>query len=132
MGAPIPASRADRRIRPSPEPPDLRQSRQLAIMRDQDLFPGSNRPASNPASAHTPPMIHSAKRIHTADDLWTYGLEIREWRKELQTTLQFTYSSLPLCFGLCLRKGWLIESDLAGLGDERIKQILSISTIKHK
>ncbi len=75
---------------------------------------------------------HSAKKIHTADDLWTYELEIREWRKEIQTTLQFTYSSLPLCFALCLRKGWLIESNLAGLGDERIKQILSISTIKHK
>jgi len=46
---------------------------------------------------------HSDKKISTAADLWDYEFEIREWRKEVQNTLQFKYSSLPLCFALCLR-----------------------------
>jgi hypothetical protein len=75
---------------------------------------------------------HSDKEISTADDLWRYELEIREWRKEVQNTLQFTYSSLPICFGLCLRKGWLVESDFVGLCDERIEQIKSIASVKQK
>jgi hypothetical protein len=75
---------------------------------------------------------HSDKKISTADDLWRYELEIREWRKEFQTTFQFTYSSLPICFGLCLRKGWLIESNLTGLCDERIEQIKSIAAVRQK
>ncbi len=75
---------------------------------------------------------HFDKKISTTDDLWSYEIEIREWRKEVQTTLQFTYSSLPICFGFCLRKGWLIESNLAGLCDERIKQIKSVAGVKQQ
>ena len=75
---------------------------------------------------------HSEKRITTADDLWKYELEIREWRREVQTTLQFTYSTLPICFGLCLRKGWLVESNLSGLCEERIDFITKVCTLKHK
>lgn len=69
---------------------------------------------------------HSAKRINTIDDLWEYEREIREWRKEIYNTFQFTYSTLAVCFGLCLRKGWLAESDLAGLCEERIDSILKV------
>lgn len=75
---------------------------------------------------------HSEKRISTANDLWKYELEIREWRREFQTTLQFTYSTLPICFGLCLRKGWLAESNLAGLCEERIEFIRKVCTLKQK
>ena len=75
---------------------------------------------------------HSEKRISSADELWKYELEIREWRREVQTTLQFTYSSLSMCFGLCLHKGWLTESNLAGLCDERIDHITRISMLKQK
>ena len=75
---------------------------------------------------------HSNKTIRTADELWRYELEIREWRKEVQTTLQFTYSSLPMCFGLCLRKGWLTESNLSGLSDERIERIRTIAAVGQK
>ena len=75
---------------------------------------------------------HSNKKISTVDGLWRYELEIREWSKEVQTVLQFTYSSLPLCFGLCLRKGWLNESNLTGLCDERIEQIKSIAAVRQK
>lgn len=75
---------------------------------------------------------HSDKSIRTADELWRYELEIREWRKEVQRTLQFTYSSLPTCFGLCLRKGWLTEANLAGLSDERIEHIRTIAAVGQK
>jgi len=75
---------------------------------------------------------HSEKRIISADDLWKYELEIREWRREVQTTLQFTYSTLPICFGLCLRKGWLTESNLSGLCEERIDRIKKVRTLKEK
>jgi len=75
---------------------------------------------------------HSEKRITSADDLWKYELEIREWRREVQTTLQFTYSTLPICFGLCLRKGWLTESNLSGLCEERIDRIKKVRTLKEK
>ena len=72
---------------------------------------------------------HSNKLIRTADALWKYELEIREWRREVQSTLQFTYSSLPVCFGLCLRKGWLTESNLSGLSVQRIEQIKTIAAL---
>ena len=75
---------------------------------------------------------HSEKRITTADDLWKYELEIREWRREVQTTLQFTYSTLPVCFGLCLRKGWLVESNLSGLCEERIEFITKVCALRQK
>ncbi len=73
---------------------------------------------------------HSEKQIFTADDLWKYELEIREWRREFQTTLQFTYSTLSTCFGLCLRKGWLAESNLSGLCEERIEFITKVCALK--
>lgn len=75
---------------------------------------------------------HSEKRITTLDDLWKYELEIREWRREVQTTLQFTYSRLAICFAHCLQKGWLTESNLEGLCAERLEQIKGISTFKRK
>lgn len=75
---------------------------------------------------------HSEKRISTLDDLWKYEMEIREWRREFQTTLQFTYSTLAICFAHCLQKGWLTESNLEGLCAERLEQIKGISTFKRK
>ena len=75
---------------------------------------------------------HAEKRITTADDLWKYELELREWRREVQTTLQFTYSTLPVCFRLCLRKAWLVESNLTGLSEERIDYIKRVRALKQK
>ncbi len=72
---------------------------------------------------------HAGKQISNTDDLWNYGLEIREWRREVETTLQFTYSKLTICFALCLRQGWLTESNLAGLSKERIDFITDICNL---
>lgn len=67
---------------------------------------------------------HAEKRITSAEELWKYELEIRQWRKELSATLQYTYSRLEWSFSACIIRGWLKEQDLEGLRPDRIASIL--------
>lgn len=73
---------------------------------------------------------HRAKEINSLGELWEYEVELREERKDFQMIFQYTYSSLDLCFGIAMRRGWIAEEELQGLRDERISRIKSIATFK--
>lgn len=69
---------------------------------------------------------HADITIDSLGSLWRYELKIREWRKDYQIILQFTYSHLPICFAGCVNRGWLKRSDFAKLSERRRAQIDAI------
>ena len=72
-------------------------------------------------------LTHEAKqrasRIHSRDDLWDLESWLTDRRKDIDRTYDFRYSVLPIVFARLLTKGFLMEDDLAGLGQEKIELI---------
>jgi len=69
---------------------------------------------------------HEEIQIKSIDSLWDYELEIRRWRKEYCQLFQYTYSSLDILFATCMKRGWLVESNLKGFKEERVERILKL------
>jgi hypothetical protein len=58
-------------------------------------------------------------------DLWKLECWLRARRREIESKYNFRYSVLPIVFAALLKQGYLSESDLDGLGQEKINLILS-------
>ncbi|MGH9395794.1 MAG: hypothetical protein ACRD18_02945 [Terriglobia bacterium] len=71
-------------------------------------------------------MIESASG---PPDIWKIHNYLSEQRRETDKKYDYRYSVLLLVFARLCREGWLTESDLRGLGADkilRIKQILDL------
>ena len=71
--------------------------------------------------------LHQQQKFTTIEELWAYELKIRYWRKEFSSIFQFTYSRLELSFAVSLQRGWLQQSQLNGLRDDRIQRIVAMA-----
>ena len=56
-------------------------------------------------------------------DLWRIHDYLTEQRKKTDAKYDYRYSVLPLVFGRLLKEGWLKDSDLEGLSDDKIEVI---------
>jgi hypothetical protein len=64
-----------------------------------------------------------ADRIASLDDVWEIHDFLRSKRKEFDKKYDFRYSELIFVFARLLIEGWLEESDLSGLSDDKLARI---------
>lgn len=60
-----------------------------------------------------------AAAAQTPADLWSMEEYLREVRREIDWTFDYRYSRLLMVFALLIRQGYLDESRLAGLAEEK-------------
>jgi hypothetical protein len=61
--------------------------------------------------------------VSTPDELWQAEHWLMERRREIDTTHDYCYSLLPVVFAKLLRRRVLSDSDLNGLGPEKVDLI---------
>lgn len=69
-----------------------------------------------------------ASAVTTASELWEIEDYLREQRREIDTIFDYRYSQLSMVFAHLIRRGWLDESRLDGLSEDKredIRRILS-------
>jgi hypothetical protein len=64
-----------------------------------------------------------AVRASSPQDLWKIDDYLSEQRQKTDELFDYRYSVLPEVFGLLLRQGWMKESDLAGLHQDKLELI---------
>jgi len=64
-----------------------------------------------------------ADRIAGPDDIWKIHDFLRRKRKEIDEKYDYRYSVLIFVFARLLGEGWLEESELAGLSDDKLAKI---------
>lgn len=69
---------------------------------------------------------HRAGAASTADDLWSIEEYLHRRRREIDEKYDYRYSQLLLIFGRLLREGRIDESQLAGLGADKLSFIRRI------
>jgi Photoprotection regulator fluorescence recovery protein len=57
-------------------------------------------------------------------DAWKIDDYLSERRQKTDELFDYRYSVRPEVFGLLLRQGWLKESDLAGLRQDKLEMIM--------
>lgn len=62
-------------------------------------------------------------RLSTPSDLWEIHDYLSEQRKTVDQTFDYRYSVLISVFGHLLREGWLTETDLIGLREDKLEKI---------
>jgi hypothetical protein len=62
-------------------------------------------------------------QVSTADELWEVEHWLTERRREVDETYDYRYSVLPVVFAKLLRRRTLSDSDLNGLGREKVDLI---------
>ena len=70
---------------------------------------------------------HMANRMTSPDDVWELHDFLRAKRKEIDEKYDYRYSVLIFVFARLLGEGWLEESELAGLSDDKLAKIQLIS-----
>ncbi|KWV58383.1 hypothetical protein AS156_34710 [Bradyrhizobium macuxiense] len=77
-------------------------------------------------------VLAEFKRLAAAaaapEDLWKIEDYLRRQRREIDEMFDYRYSQLPLVFARLIREGYLDESLLAGLSDEKREIIRSFLT----
>ncbi len=71
-------------------------------------------------------LIKLKEKIASADkpsDLWLIHDFLTEERKKIDDKYDYRYSVLILVFARLLKEGWLQESDLDGIEDDKIEKI---------
>jgi Photoprotection regulator fluorescence recovery protein len=61
----------------------------------------------------------------TPSDLWEIEDYLRQQRREIDEMFDYRYSQLPLVFARLIREGYLDESSLSGLSEEKLEIIRS-------
>ncbi len=56
-------------------------------------------------------------------DMWAVETYLRDARREIDDMFEYSYSRLLVVFGYALRKGYLTEHSLAGLGEDKLAVI---------
>ncbi len=64
-----------------------------------------------------------ADRIASPDDIWEIHDLLSSKRKEIDEKYDYRYSVLIFVFARLLGEGWLEESELAGLSDDKLAKI---------
>ena len=67
-----------------------------------------------------------ASKLTESSELWDFEKWLRERRKEIDRDYDFRYSMLTFVLCILIRKGRIQESDLAGLGEEKLNSIRHI------
>jgi hypothetical protein len=67
-----------------------------------------------------------ANAAATPAEMWDVGDYLRQQWRELDELFDYRYSQLPLVFARFVREGYLDETHLAGLSDEKREMIRSI------
>jgi len=66
-------------------------------------------------------------KINEPADLWDLEAFLTRRRDEIDAQFDFRYSVLPMVFATLLRKRKISESDLEGLGEEKIEFVRSLA-----
>jgi hypothetical protein len=66
---------------------------------------------------------HMADRIAGTGDIWEIHDFLRGKQKEIDEKYDYRYSVLIFVFARLLGEGWLEESELAGLSDDKLAKI---------
>jgi photoprotection regulator FRP-like protein len=70
---------------------------------------------------------HMADRIAGPGDIWEIHDFLRGKRKAIDQKYDYRYSVLIFVFARLLGEGWLEESELAGLSDDKLAKIQSLA-----
>ena len=70
-----------------------------------------------------------AKTISNPQDLWQLRDFLNKKLKEMNSKYDYRYSMLTFVFARLLKEGWLEESDLTGLGEDKMAQIFAVLEI---
>jgi hypothetical protein len=65
--------------------------------------------------------------VKEPSDMWELEEFLTRRRHEIDTEFDFRYSVLPMVFATLLRKRKVSESELEGLGEEKIEFVLSLA-----
>ena len=64
-------------------------------------------------------------------DLWRFHDFLSGQLKRIEEKYDFRYSVLIFVFALLLKEGWLTESDLNGIGKDKMEKIKYLANLKH-
>ncbi len=70
-----------------------------------------------------------AAKLETAEEAWNLESWLSERRREINRKYDYRYSVLPIVFGTLLAQRRIRESDLEGLGPEKIRASRSLAEI---
>jgi hypothetical protein len=68
-------------------------------------------------------MRRMVENVTAPSDIWRVQEYLSEQRKTVDRIYRYSYSGLILIFSILMRDGWLTESDLVGLNQEKIGRI---------
>ncbi|MDX8452246.1 hypothetical protein RFM98_05710 [Mesorhizobium sp. VK9D] len=61
--------------------------------------------------------------VTTPDDMWEIENYLRQQRRKIDQMFDYRYSQLTVVFGVLVREGYLDESQLAGLSEDKREEI---------
>jgi hypothetical protein len=64
-------------------------------------------------------------------DLWRFHDFLSGQLKRIEEKYDFRYSVLIFVFALLLKEGWLTESDLKGIGEDKMEKIKYLANPNH-
>jgi hypothetical protein len=67
--------------------------------------------------------LHADYKVNSVEDLWALELKIREWRRERRHCFTLNYERANDQLAEWLARGWLHESDLRRMSQERLHAI---------
>jgi len=74
-------------------------------------------------------VVQMLERQDDIRQIWRIHDYLDEQRREIDRKYDYRYSRLDLVFGVLLREGWLKESELNGLGDDKLQRIKAYSSL---
>ena len=78
-------------------------------------------------------LVNRAKKmldsINDPLDIWKIHDLLTESRKEIDLKYDYRYSVLISVFARLLREGWLTDTDLAGLREDKLERVKALSKI---
>ena len=80
-------------------------------------------------------MAEFKRRANAASrpsEMWEIEDYLRQRRREIDETFDYRYSQLPFVFARLIQEGYLHESQLAGLSEEKLKIIRSFLAFASK
>jgi len=68
-------------------------------------------------------------KLEQPEDIWSLSEMLQEREKEINNMYDYRYSQLIIVFGILIKRGFLKIDELAGLSDDKIKQIKKIRSL---
>lgn len=70
-----------------------------------------------------------AVAVSAPEDMWSIQEFLQQRSDEINAKYDYRYSVLPLVFGRLVREGRVLESQLAGLAEDKLSSIRNIATL---